>query len=37
MFNFKILLGKEVEKVETMETIVCPLADHIAIPHTGRS
>ena len=32
----KILVGKQVEKVEAMETIVCPLAEHIAVPRTWR-
>ena len=32
----KILIGKQVEKVEAMETIVCPLAEYIAVPCTGR-
>ena len=32
----KILVGKQVEKVEAMETIVCPLAEYIAVPCTGR-
>ena len=32
----KILVGKQIEKVEAMETIVCPLAEYIAVPCTGR-